>query len=1706
MKRLSAIMVCLLSLFIGVVFSACDDGYKKLKMEFDSDKQFVQLILDDEYYNSLQEDVDRKVNHAKILTVEFSGIKAKDIGDLDIQVIPSDLATIEEWILVDKELQFSIYAERSGSGDIVVTHLGSGKELTIPLSVEKKAITAYSKNNSLVVNIPDAVEESGETKETINTITINPDNLMNFDPIDATDIVNWEIVGNAIDGVELINDASAKEGVSIKDESVSDPIDKSEDLKKPITQIKVSSNCFVGKFQIKPTLSRSGYEDIALDWVVNVNIVKVLNENNVKMLSNNAIGELEEDTDNPEYKIISGDITLLRNASNYNIADIKLYNEKTDILSNDSGYLNVYNIELEKSSDGCFEATLESNDNGLYISVVSFAYSDKMEWVKIHFTPKNAVGNIENFTIQLNLKMSEVASRIDAFVDNIGVESSATANEFIRTIDVELLDYYAKYNNLGQKFNFNVNRTTTDDSLKEMNVKIDLPLISKNNPVYSAEGVLVDMSGAANHGVAGYLLEFRKGGELMKFTLIDGYLVSERFKYSDNIYVKYVRNNDQTAETIQLKFTVSNSYNGAYGEGVIKNTEKSLDIYVSRSRGVRDVEMTGGYIGASDTEGLTTFGTNTLNSLNIMKDNIYTFNQAVSNNLVSEGKMIYGVSIDDVLSGTELTKAEIMEINFDCYLRKDGNKVENVDIAIFSQILNSITLIENSNFKLSLGDNKTFNMIAIFVKEGTTLENGLYEFVLIQRSGGFEKAFSINLVANVNAENILVSPFNKDEMANSKIVYFGENYDGYYADSYIIPTNYNFNTTISTGKTVDGEFVEDVTYIPYISSVNVEIMSGKFEGENNFAQTNLISGVEYMNYSTSSLGKINLSGLLTSGNFGTIFEGEICYIQVKFIVESIKYTLENNFYVVSNETNKAEKCYYFFIYVPVSTIDFEESLNVYNYDQLGYYNKNQGIKTLTLNLLNINETSQSVFDYVSYSWAMSETLKNTTMVEDKENHSATFTFRNESQYYHRISVNITQFGSKIPVNCDVYIHDLMLTQDIVVRNSIKNVNNSKIIYLNVGDILKFDVEQLGDFSFYGIKYVVCDVAGKVYSDYRVNDNGELINSDGSKVINKATDFKVIIFSKDWLKLDIDSYSYYNLSDLSQYLINYKFANKVEIIDVKVRDGSVAKPFLLTSSDDIKSLVGTSEKDYYYYELINDINMNNSALNLGEFNGNLSSFKDYQLLEKVPADWAENYNNYYTYSQTLGYVKNNFSNPVSFSYRTYFELKQNRFSIYNIRLSTNENYAFIDNLNENSQISFVTFKVNYDIKLQQFNKENLAVIGENNGELYNVCVEYYGIIVVNSATKPINIGGLVAINNGEIVFNDSSSIASKGSLNINNNSKVALNIGGLVGVNVGTIQGVLPSGVKDSIEYTLFYEHQGSMFGGKIVLSCENSASTLGGVVGINNNGKLVNIYATGELIGYNNVGGIIGKNIIDSPLNSSAGEDNANIKHSLSSTIVSGNDNIGGVVGYDIYGVYYHVYYELYNSNSQTTSAISGNSSVGGLVGWTNLGKFKYCYFYSYRWNYSNLSATNVSFSTSEANNQLLDISGLEFNNSEFYNKVADINAKEKVGGLIGYSVSSPLTDEIDNNRVIIDNSSVNAYITGGDETGGLIGYALEYPRWTNGYVVGVVQSSNNYKNINIFEDMGDLGILEASNSAENETYYVVYGKSSSSNNAYLFG
>ena len=125
----------------------------------------------------------------------------------------------------------------------------------------------------------------------------------------------------------------------------------------------------------------------------------------------------------------------------------------------------------------------------------------------------------------------------------------------------------------------------------------------------------------------------------------------------------------------------------------------------------------------------------------------------------------------------------------------------------------------------------------------------------------------------------------------------------------------------------------------------------------------------------------------------------------------------------------------------------------------------------------------------------------------------------------------------------------------------------------------------------------------------------------------------------------------------------------------------------------------------------------------------------------------------------------------------------------------------------------------------------------------------------------------------------------------------------------------------------------------------------------------------------------------------------------LSNVNISGNDYVGGLIGFNSGSV----------SNCAISGTVNGSKNVGGLVGWNCCG-------------FVENSTANTTVSGNEDVGGLVGDNGGKIKNSTAN---ATVSGNEDVGGLVGF------------NCEMIENCTVNATVSGNDIVGGIVGLIL---------------------------------------------------------------
>ncbi|NJE35597.1 filamentous hemagglutinin N-terminal domain-containing protein [Megasphaera sp. SW808] len=307
----------------------------------------------------------------------------------------------------------------------------------------------------------------------------------------------------------------------------------------------------------------------------------------------------------------------------------------------------------------------------------------------------------------------------------------------------------------------------------------------------------------------------------------------------------------------------------------------------------------------------------------------------------------------------------------------------------------------------------------------------------------------------------------------------------------------------------------------------------------------------------------------------------------------------------------------------------------------------------------------------------------------------------------------------------------------------------------------------------------------------------------------------------------------------------------------------------------------------------------------------------------------------------------------------------------------------------------------------------SVAGVNNGRIEGV------VTFGNTVTSDGNAGGIAGTNNGKGTFDTDGKLTGNGIYDVESTSSVIAdsefaNAGGLVGTNDGALgnsfsdsavtvatgntlgEGVGLGGVvgvnKGDVQYV---DSLGVTNGG------DTGSSDIGGIIGINN-GTMYSGYNESIVSGKDNVGGIIGTNAegkkVTNVVNATrvtgdesngqfvgglVGANSGNVTNGRNNGEITGHDYVGGLVGENQENS------SLKNLVNDSSAFITGDNYVGGIAG-SNAGE---------------ITATN-------------EAAGDEEDDSKLINR-GTITGQTYVGGVVGKNTETGTITNTNNNIVL---------------------------------------------------------------------------------------
>lgn len=235
-----------------------------------------------------------------------------------------------------------------------------------------------------------------------------------------------------------------------------------------------------------------------------------------------------------------------------------------------------------------------------------------------------------------------------------------------------------------------------------------------------------------------------------------------------------------------------------------------------------------------------------------------------------------------------------------------------------------------------------------------------------------------------------------------------------------------------------------------------------------------------------------------------------------------------------------------------------------------------------------------------------------------------------------------------------------------------------------------------------------------------------------------------------------------------------------------------------------------------------------------------------------------------------------------------------------------------------------------------------------------------------------------------------------------------------------------------------FNDNGNIINSSVSGSVKGSGGAVGGLVGSSLGytpleGQIIGSHALGSVIGGNDVGGLVGYS-------------NGTVSNSYAKAIVQGTQYVGGLVGYG-YGDYMAA---SAITNSHATGRVTGSSYVGGLVG-ANGGTYGSVVSNSYAT--GNVSGTSrvgglAGFNGGNGNSQYGSVAAIT--NSYATGTVTGTGASSSgVGGLVGY------------NDGLIASGHATGAVVGVSNVGGLVGYSGGFNgNFRSNQIPGTVENS----------------------------------------------
>ena len=1564
MKKFTTFALIILALFSGVIFSACGDKYKNLKMEFVyTDGTTVEELV-------LIKDVNNPGLAKKRIGVKFTGVDKDDIGQVVVYSSPSELFTVSNEVYSEGYYYCDITATRASTGKLIVKHLSSNKTEEVDLRIEQKSTDLIGTTKKYVVAVNDV--EPGS----VRTHMLKTKELINLVPSTSTDKVYFKEVFGAsvtpagvnkiietIDGVEYIV------GFQVMDFAV------------PQTH----------SYKLVPVTKMEGYSDKIYDdernndyEIVEIFFANVLNANNVYLDTDDKHKDAEGKIYETIY-LIANDVSA-DESDNYNYNNVLFDLKTTDegVLGRIADHLDYYDISIVEDSSA-IQATHTGNGKCV---VQATAYTEGTVNVDFVITPKNLIGDVQEIRKTIVVK-GEVRS------DTIETKKKDEVIDINNPIDI--YNYIAVGNSNGVKFGFEAlanSGISVFYGLNKLRVEIypEILYLEAENGYYKnildADGQRIPDTATVVGDVAfgerylanqKNLIRIFRGNDYLQFQYdkLSNKFISTSFMSFSELFIKYVETSNVN-DDVELSMDVTAGYEGDLN--YLKDISKTrISLKFETKEGVSALNLfagsykiNGGTIEHSPVQNVDKTEYIAATNLYINKDAVVIGENEYE--LIFTQDSVFGLDNRKVLSNIELD----VEINF-----------------VAQHITKPIMFGGGVGYKLTIENLATNKYLPIEIDSDTSV--GEYKIVFKQKDTGFEKVINCYIYKDLSIADHVSLDFAQEDLNNEAFKNFYHDdldkkytYEDYEAD-YIVYVGKTLTLSANiNAEVLNSNIIKGYSYNPYMMNSAKE-------------ETTEITWNNYFSYTTSEMGS-NISQLDFINN-GLINDGNVYYLAYEIAIETKKFVNILQEDVGNSNINKTVLT--FFVYERI--VDEDETkatintpvLEKYMSDYIGYNNLSESIAELTVVM-----DEEKLWNYVqpqdgksnSVEWKHSFGDRNNIVelsnVQDK---SVTAKFKkhgDNTSYNCYIIAEIRQFNKIISLRCEVLVKKPILTEALKLTNTLPRFEKMSSNAYFKNSIFEYNldmrqnddfvvtaehVSSLGDVTHKGISLVVANAQGSTIQD--------AITIDGNKIVvdRIQSGLRLIVYSTDVLNANVEDYVS-GFKQPADYIMEgenpneWMYKKAYFIINLHLEDGLTKETaYRVYNLADFEEMLSSKETGKWY-QIMNDINLSGLNVFNKDFDGHI--YSDYGCM------------------------------------------------FYNLKL-TKANKNLFKTLN--GSIENLKFDLNYNYILDgnQTEKENLGLIGEftTGSYLKDVVATIGGSAEFKNENHLYDFGMLIGSNFGAIEYGEDI-CAVKGSVSLT--GKAGVNFGGLVGVNNGIIKGANVNETDLTVVDAKISFSSGSGMQGAIadlVISATNfemENGSLGGFVG-KNCGNLTGVYIVGQIIApkVSNVGGVIGYsqsvetgNYTRDPSTNAISYNATEIplvENVKSSVVITAKDNVGGVVGYDEFGLYKQCWYQILPT---TDIAIKANEKVGGIVGYSKHSKLQFCSVFSYKYNYSDVDKCILDLQTSNA-----DIQGLNY-----------------VAGLIGFVHESTLeADTVDvTSATIVRNSSVNASIKATGEAGAI--------------------------------------------------------------------